>query len=845
MVEVVKTVRAFTGAADKDMTFETGLLAPLAGASITAKVGDTVALVTATAADKPRDGVDFFPLTVDVEERMYAAGKIPGSFFRREARAGEQAILACRLIDRPLRPLFPKGFRNEVHIVVNVLGADQIHDYDIAALNAASLALCLSPVPFNGPVGAVKLAWSSESQWIPFPTHDEVRDAAFEMVVAGNVVDSDVNVLMVEAGGTALTWELYQSGTLKVDEEVLIDGLEASKVWIRETIELQQEMISKVSPAQKMNPPLAVDYSEDIMNAVKGTYYDRISAVHAIADKAERHVAESGLHTEIVASVKGQFAERDGVESEVRNVVSKLSKEVVRNRIVTQGVRIDGRRSGELRTLISKVGLIPTAHGSGLFQRGETQVLNVTTLGLGKHDLLVDDLSPVEKKRYFHHYNFPPFSTGEAGVLRGPRRREIGHGALAEKALVPVVPGYDDWPYTIRTVSEVLSSNGSSSMASVCGSTLSLMDAGVPIKAPVAGVAMGLVRDGDTWVTLTDIIGAEDAFGDMDFKVAGTTDFVTALQLDMKVTGVPAHVLASALRQAYEARLDILDVMAEAIIAPRAEVSDRAPKIVSFEIPSEKIGEVIGPKGKMINSIQAGTGTEINVTDHDLVGNVTITSVDRESVIEAERQIKLILDPPTADIGKTYRGRVVNITKFGAFVNILPGRDGLLHISKIGGNKRINRVEDVLTLGEEINVVVEDIDPNGKISFVMADNNGNNSGGSGKSSQDTSHQSTASSHYPSSHSSSRRKDNFSTSSQSSEGRRSNTRGTSARGSRGRGSDRENAAGRTMHTNKSASKSRQRPGKRTASFEDVFNSELRKEFGDLGPEQPFVPGRRRR
>lgn len=717
MTETTSVTGAFTRGEGKDATFEVGKFAPLAGGSITAQMGDTVILVTATGAKSARPGADFFPLTVDIEERMYAAGKIPGSFFRREARAGEQAILTCRLIDRPLRPAFPDGYRNEVHVVGTVLGADQENPYDVLALNAASLALSLSPVPFDGPIGAVRMSWSPDGEWIPFPTYEESDESAFEMVVAGRMADDDVAVMMVEAGGTGNSWNLYESGTPKVDEDVLAGGLEACKVWIREMIELQQQAIDAAGPIEKMNPPVVTDYSDEILAAVQSAATDRIAETQKIADKTTRQDTESDLSAAVVAELDGQFADTEDAEKQIKNAIRSVTKAVVRKRIVEEGIRIDGRKANELRHVSSEVGVIPTAHGSGLFQRGETQVLNFTTLGMGRSDMMIDDLSPLEKKRYFHHYNFPPFSTGETGFMRGPKRREIGHGALAERAVFPVVPSFEEWPYTVRTVSEVMASNGSSSMGSVCGSTLSLMDAGVPIKAPVAGIAMGLVHAEGEYVTLTDILGAEDAFGDMDFKVAGTTDFVTALQLDTKISGIPANVLASALAQAKEARLDILDVMAEAIAEPRPEVRDTAPKIESFEIPIDKIGEVIGPKGKVINTIQQETGADISVDDDGMVGIVAIASTDNAKVAEAKRQIELILDPPTAEVGAEYAGRVVNITKFGAFVNILPGRDGLLHISKIGGSKRIDKVEDVLELGQEVQVVVEDVDPNGKISL--------------------------------------------------------------------------------------------------------------------------------
>ena len=834
MADAISVTGAFTRAEGKDATFETGLLAPLAGGAVTARMGDTVVLVTATASKAPREGADFFPLTVDVEERMYAAGRIPGSFFRREARAGEQAILTCRLIDRPLRPTFPDGFRNEVHVVATVLGADQSHPYDIAALNAASLALCISPIPFDGPIGAVRLAWSSAGEWVPFPTYAEGADSAFEMVVAGRLDGDDVAVMMVEAGGTSSTWELYSDGAPKVDEDVLASGLEAAKTPIREMIELQQRMIDAVGPVTKMVPPLAVSHSDEILAAVRDSAAERIASTQQIADKTDRQAAESALVADVVAELEGRFGDDPAVAKQIASAVRSVTKEVVRRRIVSEGVRIDGRATDELRRVSCQVGVVPTAHGSGLFQRGETQVLNFTTLGIGRSDMLIDDLSPTEKKRYFHHYNFPPFCTGETGFMRGPKRREIGHGALAERAVFPVVPGFDDWPYTVRTVSEVLASNGSSSMASVCGSALSLMDAGVPIKAPVAGVAMGLVHAEGAWVTLTDILGAEDAFGDMDFKVAGTTDFITALQLDTKISGIPASVLADALRQARTARLDILDVMAEAIIEPRPDVRDTAPKVTTFEIPVEKIGEVIGPKGKVINAIQGETGADISVDDDGAVGIVAIASTDRDAVQEAERQIKLILDPPTADVGASYRGRVVNITKFGAFVNILPGRDGLVHISKLGGGRRIDRVEDVLELGEEIDVVVEDVDPNGKISLVpkREDSDGADDGAA-PSRRRGGPRPGGDGAGPS-----RRRDGFRAGDGAGSDRHSADRGPAGprRPESGRAGGPRLGDRRRQPDAASAAKS--------VSFEDSFDSDLEREFGDLGPDPRARRGGRR-
>jgi polyribonucleotide nucleotidyltransferase len=724
MTDAVSVSGTVTGGDGPDLYLETGKLAGLAGGSVLARMGDTSVLATATAAKSPREGVDFFPLTVDVEERSYAAGKIPGSFFRREGRAADTATLTCRLIDRPLRPSFPDGFRNETHVVITVLSADLANPHDVLAINAASAALMMSDVPFSGPIGAVRLAYTADGEWLPHPTYAEGDESSFEIVVAGRQLDNgDVAVMMVEAGGTESAWTNYENGAPKVDEAALATALTEAERYIKEAIGLQLALVEQAGVKPKMDFPSMADYSDEQFQAMADHAEARLVEVMSIADKTERGEAESALRDEALAALAPRFAAEVGDDEAVKQLKAafrSLSKAVVRRRIVEDDVRIDGRSSTEIRPLSAEVGVVPRVHGSGLFQRGETQVLNITTLGMKRMDQMIDGITNVDRKRYMHHYNFPPFSTGETGFMRGPKRREIGHGLLAERALVPVVPSLEEWPYTLRLVSEVLSSNGSTSMASVCGSTLSLMDAGVPIKAPVAGIAMGLVYAEGKYTPLTDILGAEDAFGDMDFKVAGTAEFVTALQLDTKIEGIPADVLAQALNQAKDARLQILEVMAGAIAEPRPDVREGAPKIVSFEIPVDKIGDVIGPKGKVINSIQTETGADISVDDDGVVGMVSISATEKEVVDEAERQIRLILDPPTADVGETYAGRVVNITKFGAFVNILPGRDGLLHISKIGGSRRIDRVEDVLELGQEVEVEVEDIDPNGKISLRMA-----------------------------------------------------------------------------------------------------------------------------
>ncbi len=724
MADAIRVSGAISGT-DRVLSFETGKLAQQSQGAVVARVGDTAVLTTANAAKGVRDGIDFFPLTVDVEERAYAAGKVPGSFFRREGRPTEDAILTCRLTDRPLRPSFPDGFRNETQIVTTVLAADMTNPHDVLSINAASAALMISGIPFDGPIGAVRVAFSQQGEWIPHPTYAEGDESTFELVVAGRQLDDgDVAIMMVEAGGTERSFEYYAQGAPKVSEAVLAAGLEASKVWIKESIALQRQLVASVIATRGPITPLpftpVVDYGDDVMAAVEAAVTADLAKAITIAGKAERNEATDSAAAKALVSLAGTsdapgaFA---GREKEIKEAVRSLTKKLVRKRIVEEGVRIDGRGPADLRPLSAEVGLLPSVHGSGLFQRGETQVLNVCTLAMPRMNQLLDTLTPVTQKRYLHHYNMPPSANGEVGRVGSPKRREIGHGALAERALLPVVPSQDEFSYVLRLVSEVLASNGSTSMASVCSSSLSLMDAGVPIKAPVAGIAMGLVFAEGKYTTLTDILGAEDAFGDMDFKVAGTADAITALQLDTKIDGIPADVLTAALNQARDARLAILGVMEAAIAAPRSEVSATAPKIVSFKIPLDKVGEVIGPKGKIINTIQQETGADITIDDDGVNGIVSIGSPDGLKVAAARERIEAIVSPPLAEIGKTYLGTVVNITKFGAFVNILPGRDGLLHISKLGRGKRIAQVEDVLQLGDQVEVVVEDIDDKGKVSL--------------------------------------------------------------------------------------------------------------------------------
>jgi polyribonucleotide nucleotidyltransferase len=702
----------------KELVLSTGKLAPQANGAVLAKLGGTEMLVTATANSKPREGVDFFPLTVDFEERMYSVGRIPGSFFRREGRPSEQAILTCRLIDRPLRPSFTDGYRNETHIVVTSLAVDQENPFDVVALNGASAALSVSGLPFEGPLGGVRLSLK-KGEWIPFPTEEDLAESVFELVVAGRRNDSgEIDIVMVEAGATAEGARLVAAGDRPSDEEAVAQGLEESKQYIGQLIDLQAELVSKVEIRPFEWSPV-VDYTDDIYGRVEAAASDRIAAVLEIPGKHDRQDAEAEAIDNVIAGLN--IAE-DDVETlkQAKNAFRKVFKKIARKRVVDQGVRMDGRGATDIRPLSIEVGLVERTHGSALFQRGETQVLNVTTLGMLKMEQMLDTLDIAEGKRYMHHYNFPPFSTGEAGFMRGPKRREIGHGALAEKALLPMIPTSDDFPYALRLVSEVLASNGSSSMASVCGSSLSLMDAGVPISAPVAGIAMGLINEGDQFVTLTDILGAEDALGDMDFKVAGSSEMITALQLDTKIQGLPSEVLRSALGQAREARLFILDAMAQVIAEPREEMNQWAPRIESVEIPKDKIGEVIGPKGAVIRELEEVTGAKIEIEEGDGVGIVRIASNDGEALANAMERVRQIAFPPEAEIGAEYEGKVVNITKFGAFVNILPGRDGLLHISRLDGSKRVERVEDYLSEGDELKVRVREIE-RGKVSLELVD----------------------------------------------------------------------------------------------------------------------------
>ena len=698
--------------------FESGLLARQAAGSATVYLDDDTMLLSATTAQsKPRDAIDFFPLTVDVEERMYAAGRIPGSFFRREGRPSEGAILTCRLIDRPLRPCFVKGLRNEVQVVVTVMALNPNKSYDVVAINAASLSTTLAGLPFTGPVGGVRVALIGD-QWVGFPDVDQLSNAAFDMVVAGRVLaDGDVAIMMVEAESTEQTWDLVRSGRTAPTEEVVAAGLEAAKPFIKALCDAQVELAAKF-PKSVGNFPVFLDYQPEVFEAVAVAGTERLRQVMTIAGKHERETSTEALLADLHTELDGTF---EGREKEITGAFRALTKKVVRRKTLTEEVRIDGRGLRDIRTLSAEVGVLPRVHGSALFMRGETQILGVSTLNMLDMEQKIDSLAPENTKRYMHNYNFPPYSTGETGRVGSPKRREIGHGALAERALVPVLPKREEFPYAIRQVSEALGSNGSTSMGSVCASSLSLLNAGVPLKAPVAGIAMGMMSeeiDGETrYVALTDILGAEDALGDMDFKVAGTRDFVTALQLDTKLDGIPADVLAGALLQAREARYTLLDVMGEAIDVPD-EMSPFAPRIITIKIPVDKIGEVIGPKGKMINQIQDDTGANISIEDD---GTIYIGADNGEAADAARSMINAIANPTMPERGERYLGTVVKVMNFGAFVSLLPGKDGLLHVTKLralNNGNRVENVEDVVSVGQKIQVEISDIDDRGKLSLI-------------------------------------------------------------------------------------------------------------------------------
>jgi polyribonucleotide nucleotidyltransferase len=709
----------------RTVRFETGRLARQAAGSVVAYLDDETMLLSATTASKhPKEHFDFFPLTVDVEERMYAAGRIPGSYFRREGRPSTDAILTCRLIDRPLRPSFVDGLRNEIQIVVTVLSLNPEDVYDAVAINAASASTQLSGLPFSGPIGAVRVALI-DGQWVAFPTREQSKRAVFDIAIAGRVVGDDVAIMMVEAEGTEQMTDLIAEGAQAPTEQVVAQGLEAAKPFIRVLCEAQAQLAAAAAKATTEFPTFP-PYQPDALDAVTTAVTDELAAALTIAGKQEREARideVKALCLERVGATDGGAF--DGREKEIGAAFRSLTKKLVRRRILRDKIRIDGRGITDIRQLSAEVAVVPRAHGSALFERGETQIMGVTTLNMLRMEQALDTLSPETSKRYLHHYNFPPYSTGETGRVGSPKRREIGHGMLAERALVPVLPKREEFPYAIRQVSEALSSNGSTSMGSVCASTMSLLNAGVPLKAPVSGIAMGLVSDevdGKTqYVAITDILGAEDAFGDMDFKVAGTKEFVTALQLDTKLDGIPSEVLGQALGQARDARLTILEVMAEAIDRPD-EMSPYAPRVTSIRIPVDKIGEVIGPKGKMIKSITDETGADISIEDD---GTIYIGANDGPKAEAAIGMINAIANPQLPKVGERFLGTVVKTAAYGAFVSLLPGKDGLVHISKLGNGKRIGKVEDVVKVGDKLRVEIADIDQRGKISLVVvAENDG-------------------------------------------------------------------------------------------------------------------------
>jgi polyribonucleotide nucleotidyltransferase len=674
---------------DQTITFETGLLAGQAGGAVTIRLGNSMVFAAATMSPEPREGIDFFPLSVDFEERMYAGGRIPGGFFRREGRPSEDAILTSRLTDRPLRPLFPKDMRNDVQVILYALSADGENPLDILAINAASTAVTISDIPWNGPVGAVRVGLI-DGEFVANPTFGEIEMSDLDLRLAGT---RDA-ILMVECGAN------------EVPEDKMVAALQFGHQAIQAIIDTQLKMAAEIGKPKREYTSFKSD--EILISMVKAQFAAKI---HAALDgdhtKAEMNAAVKAVQQEALAAL----ATGEGtspIAAAVAEAFGAVHKAVVRERILERGLRPDGRATREVRPIWCMVDYSPIAHGSGIFTRGETQILTLATLGTPRDAQEIDTLSPIEKKRYMHHYNFPPFSTGEVRPLRGSSRREIGHGALAERALIPVLPPESEFPYTLRLVSEALSSNGSTSMGSVCGSTLALMDAGVPIRAPVSGVAMGLIKDGDKYAILTDIQGLEDHLGDMDFKVAGTAKGITALQMDIKISGLTAQIMAEALAQAREGRAHILGKMLETLDKPRADLKPHAPRIITIKIPVEKIGAVIGPGGKVIRSIQEETGATLDIQDD---GTVFIATNDGEAARKAKEMVLSLVE--TVELGRIYTGKVVRVADFGAFVELLPGQDGMVHISQLDST-RVERVEDVARLGDELTVMVTGIE-NGKV----------------------------------------------------------------------------------------------------------------------------------
>ena len=682
--------------AGRPLTFEFGRYADQAAGSVLMRYGDTVVMVNVTYSETPREGQDFFPLSVDFEEKLYAAGKIPGGFIKRESRPTEKATLTCRLIDRPIRPLFPKGIRNDVQVVATVLSVDVDNPPDIPAMIGSSVALCVSDIPWAGPTGSVTIG-RIDGQYVVNPNEKERAVSDLHLTVSGT---KDA-IMMVEAGAN------------EVSEDVMLEGILKAHEVIKELVSFQEKIVAEIGKPKREFPLFVT--GDDIKAAVREYALEKIRWCFDTTDRQERHQRESDVKKDVMAHFAQTF---EGREGEVGDAVYALNKEVMRRKILDEGIRPDGRGTAEVRPIWCEVGVLPRTHGSAVFTRGQTQALTVTTLGSLREVQILDGLSNEDSKRYIHHYNMPPYATGEAGRMRAPGRREIGHGALAERALEPMIPNETDFPYALRLVSEVLSSNGSSSMASVCGSTLSLMDAGVKIKAPVAGVAMGLIKDdqSDKVSILTDILGLEDFLGDMDFKVAGTMNGITAIQMDIKIKGIDEGILRQALSQALEGRLHILKIMLDTLAQPREQLSRFAPKIVTFMINPDKIRDVIGPGGKMINKIIADTGVKIDIEDD---GRVAIATPDDEAAAKARKIIEGIAKDVEA--GEVYQGRVVRVmSNLGAFVELLPGKDGLLHISKLS-NERVEKVEDVLNVGDEVEVKVQEIDSQGRVNLIRND----------------------------------------------------------------------------------------------------------------------------
>lgn len=685
---IPESTRVTAAVGRQQITFETGKLAGQAGGAVTIQLGESMLFAAATMGKEPREGIDFFPLTVEYEERMYAGGRIPGSFFRREGRPSTDAILTSRLTDRPLRPLFNQDTRNEVQVIMFSMSADQENPLDILAINAASAAIMISDIPWGGPVGAVRIGRLG-GEFVVNPTFAEIDDSDMDLRIAGT---RDA-ILMVECGAN------------EIPDDIMVDALMFGHKSLQPLIDAQMELVAKCGKPKREVKSFATDPA-----MVDRIYKSTVAELTAILDRPFDKQSLYGSVDEVEARVVAELAAEDPtLAGPVKTAFEEAYKRLVRERIVNDGKRPDGRKPAEIRPIWCEVGISPRAHGSGLFTRGQTQVLTLATLGTPKEAQELDNLSPIETKRYIHHYNFPPYSTGEVKMLRGQSRREIGHGALAERALEPVIPPSDSFPYTLRLVSEVLSSNGSSSMASVCGSTLALMDTGVPIKSPVAGVAMGLVKEGDRYAILTDIQGLEDHLGDMDFKVAGTQHGITALQMDIKIKGLTAAIMQEALTQALQGRREILGKMLAAIAEPRPELKPHVPRVSIIKIPIDKIGAIIGPGGKNIRALQEETDTKIDIDDD---GTVYIAATDKASENAARERIEMLTETP--QLGRIYTGRVVRTTDFGAFIEILPNIDGMVHISQLD-TERVERVEDVITVGDEISVMVTNIDPDGKI----------------------------------------------------------------------------------------------------------------------------------